>query len=172
MNNVIPSDSFLKEQVEVILPEFRALPAVRVSLTALKEAERRIIETKTVNVSTYNELEHTMNSAYSELKRNLSVVGYQILKTEAELDKSKATAMLDKYPEFLKDKSAKFDNAAIRDAFLARDEQVSEAQERLDSLKALQMFMEGRVKVMENVCQYMRNTIKIVTRSTMNSNMY
>lgn len=169
---VIPSDTFNKNQVEVTLPEFRGLPAVSFQLTALKEAERRLIEAKTVNPSTYNELEYVMNESYRELKRNLSSIGYQVLKTEAELDKSRAAAILDKYPEFLVGKPAKFDNASVREAFISRDEDVRQAQERLDSLKALQMFLEGKVRVMENVCQYMRNSIKLVMRSTVNSNLY
>lgn len=169
----LPVDALSGGQLEITLPAFRSLPPVTVQMGALKEAERRIIETKNVNVSSYNELEHVMNSAYSELKRNLSIVGYQILKTESELDKSKAVAIMDRYyGEYMKDKPSKADNASVRDAFLARDAEVNEARERLDSLKVLHTFLEGRIKVMENVCQYMRNTIKIVVRSSGPGNLY
>lgn len=164
-DNSAASNMINKDHAEVVLAQWRGLEAVSISLTNLKEAERRLIETKTVNPSTYTELEYVMNKSFEEIKKNITKVGYQIVKTENELEKSKASALLDKYPEFLKDKSSKFDNAAVRDAFLARDQEVMEAKERLDSLKALLSFLEGRAKVMENVCQYMRNTIRLYIRS-------
>jgi hypothetical protein len=171
-NHSIPSNTFNKDHVEVVLPAFRGLDAVSISLTALKEAERRLIEAKTVTPSTYTELEYVMGEAYRELKKNLATVGYQILKTQNELEKSKASALLDKYPAFLEGKPAKFDNASIRDAFLARDPEVQEAKERLDSLKAIEIFLEGRVKVMENVCHYMRNAMRLIIRSGVPTDIY
>lgn len=164
MSNSIPANTF-SDNLQVQLPEFRGLPSVSLDMTALKIAERRLIEAKTVTPSTYTDLEHTFNEAYREIKRNLSTVGYQMLKVKGEIEKIKATVLLDKYPEFLKDKGSKFDNAAIRDAFLARDADYMEAKDRLDSLTALEVFLEGRVKVMENVSRYMRNAMQLIIRS-------
>lgn len=171
-NNSISSNTFNKDHIEVILPAFRGLEAVSINMTALKEAERRLVEAKTVTPSTYTELEYTMGEAYREIKRNLATVGYQILKTQNEFERSKASALLDKYPVFLEGKSSKFDNAAVRDAFLARDVEVQEAKERLDSLKTLEVFLEGRVKVMENVCHYMRNAMRLVMKSGIPTDIY
>jgi hypothetical protein len=168
----IPSNTFNNDHVQVVIPAFRGLEEVAINMTALKEAERRMIEAKTVNPSTYTELEYVMGEAYRELKKNLATVGYQILKTENELEKSKASALLDRYPAFLEGKPSKFDNASIRDAFLARDPEVQEAKERLDSLKTLQVFLEGRVKVMENVCHYMRNAMRLVMKSGVPTDIY
>lgn len=171
MSNSIPSNAF-NEESSIELPAFRGLPSVKIEVTATKNAEKRLIEAKTVNPSTYTDLEYTFNEAYRELKRNLATIGYQILKTKNELEKSKANALLDKYQEYIKDKGSKFDNASMRDAFLTRDQEYMEAKERLDSLQALEIFLEGRVKVMENVCQYMRNAIRMITRSGVTSDFY
>jgi hypothetical protein len=171
-NYSIHSNTFNKDHIEVVIPAFRGLEAVSINMAALKEAERRMIEAKTVNPSTYTELEYVMGEAYRELKKNLATVGYQILKTENELEKSKASALLDRYPAFLEGKPTKFDNASIRDAFLARDPEVQEAKERLDSLKTLQVFLEGRVKVMENVSHYMRNAMRLVMKSGVPTDIY
>jgi hypothetical protein len=130
-------------------------------ITAIKEAERRMVEAKIVNVATYGELESVMGEAYRELKLNLATVGYQLLKTQEELEKSKANAILDKYPDFLVGKPAKFDNATTRDAFLIRDVEYMEARERHDSLTALNIFLDGKVRVIENVCRYMRKLIDL-----------
>lgn len=171
MSQSIPSNVFSRDHVHVTLPPFRGLDQVTIDMTALKEAERRMLEAKVVNPSTYTELEYIMNEAYRELKRNIATVGYQILKTDNEFEKSKASALLDKYPEFLQGKGSRFDNAAVRDAFLARDPEVSEAKERLDSLKTLQIFLEGRVKVMENVAHYMRNAMRLIMKSGLPTDM-
>lgn len=162
--NTLPA-AFANDHVEIQLPKFRDLEAVRVSLSATKVAESRLLESRTVNVLTYNDLEYCFNEAYRELKANMATVGYQIVRTENELQKSRASAILDKYPEFIKDKGAKADNAATRDAFLSRDPDIIEAKDRLDSLKALEVFIEGRIKVMENVCRFMRKQMDLTIRS-------
>lgn len=171
MSNSIPSNTF-SDGLQVQLPEFRGLPSVTVDMTSLKTAERRLIEAKTVTPSTYAELEHVFGEAYRELKRNLSTVGYQIMKTRSEIEKIKAILLLDKYPEFVKDKGSKFDNSATREAFLTKDDEYMSAKDRLDSLLALEVFMEGRVKVMENVTRYMRKQMDLLIRSGVGSDLY
>lgn len=170
-DNSIPANTF-NDNLQVQLPAFRGLPAVNLDMTALKVAEKRLIEAKIVSPSTYTDLEHTFGEAYRELKRNLSTVGYQIMKVKSEIEKIKANILLDKYPEFLKERGAKFDNASIRDAFLARDEEYMQAKDRLDSLTALEIFLEGRIKVMENVTRYMRNAIQLIIRSSVSTDIY
>lgn len=164
-SKVAASNMINKDHAEVVLSSWRGLEAVTINMSQLKEAERRVVETKTINPSTYTELEFVMNKSYEEIRKNLSKVGYQIVKTENEFNKIKSLLLLDKYPEFLKGRSSKADNAATRDAFLTMDPELDEAKERLDALRALESFLEGRAKVMENVCQYMRNTIRLYIRS-------
>lgn len=160
----LPSNAF-SDGLALELPEFRGLPSVRIEMGALKEAEKRMLEAQFVNAVTYCELENLFNEAYRELKRNLSTVGYQVTKVENEYEKSKAIALMDKYPVYMADKPAKMDNAEYRKAFITRDEEVCQAKDRLDSLKALEFFLEGRIKVMENVCKYMRQKMQLIVRS-------
>lgn len=169
--NNLPTNAF-NDGLALELPEFRGLPAIRLDISALKEAERRAIEAKDVNPSTYSDLEHCFNESYRELKRHLATVGYQLLKAENEYEKSKSIALLDKYPEFMRDKPAKMDTAEYRKAFLVRDVETQEAKDRLDSLKALEVFLDGRIKVMENVCRYMRKKMDLIIRSGIPNNMF
>ncbi len=170
-DNRLPANSF-NDGLALELPEFRGLPSVRLDVSALKEAERRAVEAKDVSPSTYADLEHCFNEAYRELKRHLATVGYQLLKVENEYEKSKSIALIDKYPEFMKDRPARMDTAEYRKAFLTQDADTQEAKDRLDSLKALEMFLDGRVKVMENVCRYMRKRMDLIIRSGVPTNMY
>lgn len=158
--------------VELTIPQFGTSELIKLSMTAIKEAERRLIEAKMVNPATYSELEYVMNEAYREAKKNITIVGYEITKAEKALREAKSIAILDEYPQFLKDNSFK-DNATLRDAFLERQENYVAAHDRIDMLKAYLDLMEGKVKVMENVCRFMRKEIDLVIRSgVIDSNKY
>lgn len=166
------SNNAFNDGMSLVLPEYRGLPAIKLDVASLKEAERRIIEAKDVNPSTYSELEHCFNEAFRDLKRHLATVGYQKTKVMNEYEKIKAGIILDKWPEYIKDKPRSMDTADARKSFLALDSELGEAKERLDSLEALEVFLDGRVKVMENVCRYMRKRMDLIIRSGIPSNIY
>jgi len=163
-DNGLPVNVF-NDRLALELPAFRNLPSVRLNVSALQEAERRIVEAKDVNPSTYTDLEHCFNEAYRELKGHLATVGFQITKTENEYEKSKSIALLDRYQEFVKEKPARTDTAEYRKAFISQDPDVVAAKDRLDSMKALEIFLDGRVRVMENVCRFMRKKMDLIIRS-------
>lgn len=147
------------------LPAFGKTPQITLDMNKTREAEQRFIEAKTVNPVTYVDLEHTFNESYRELKRHSSTIGYQINQAEKAMEEAKATVLLDKYPEFLEGKSKGTDNADTRKAFLIRDEDYSKALDRLNQLKAVESFIDGRIKVLENVCRYIRKEIDLTMRS-------
>jgi hypothetical protein len=163
-DNRLPSNTF-NDGLALTLPEFKGLAAIRLDMDRIREAERNIILAKDVNPSTYSHLESVFNDAYMDLKRHLATVGYQILRVENELEKAKSIALLDKFQTFLEGKPKSMNNAAVRDAFIAQDADVQAAKDRLDSLKVMEMFLEGRVRVMENVCRYMRKRMDLFIRA-------
>jgi hypothetical protein len=171
-SNQLPTNAF-NDGLALELPEFRGLPAIRLDISALQEAEKRAHEAQYVNPSTYANLEHCFGEAYRELKRHLATVGYQAVKAENEFEKSRAIALMDKYQEFMKDKPARLDTGEFRKAYISQDPDVVEAKDRLDSLKALEMFLDGRVRVMENISRYMKKKMDLIIRSGLSgSNLY
>lgn len=172
MSQQLPVDLFNRQDsVVVTLPAFRNLPSVDLDFSRLKESEKRMLEAKIVTPSTYSDLEMMFSDAYREVKRNLATVSYQIMKTEQELNRTKSVVLLDEYPEFLKDKPAKYDTAMVREAYISRNPLVQESQDRLDSLKALEIFLDGRVKVLENVSRFMKKQMDL-TMASGSSNIY
>ena len=169
------SDQFLPIQfnqcVEFTIPEFGTIERQVLPMTDTKEAERRILEAKIVNGGTYNELEFVMNEGYREAKKNLSLVGYNMLLTQKAIRKAKSEALIDKYSGWLKDSKLK-DSAAIRDAFLETMPEYVSAIDRLNMLTAIESLVEGKVKVFENVCRYMRKEMDIRIRSGMVDTVY
>jgi hypothetical protein len=151
--------------MQLNLPSFKSIPAMSLDLTPVADAEKRLVEAKAVTPSTYADLEHTFGEAYRALKRHVAIVGYQLLKTETELKKAEGAALLERYPAFMADKPKSMDNADTRKSFLSLDSEVSELRDRLDHLKSIEMFVDGRIKVMENVTRYMRKQMDLVIRS-------
>jgi hypothetical protein len=158
----------------LVLPAFGKLPELKLQMDKIVEAEKRLIEAKTVNPSTYVDLEHTFNESYRDLKRHLSSIGFQLAITEKVMEQAKADVLLDKYPIFLEEKQLKKtqDNADLRKAFLIRDEAYVGALDRFNQLKALESNFEGKIKVMENVCRYMRKQMDLILRSGLSNRDY
>lgn len=155
------------------LPSFGKISALRLEMDKIREAESRFLEAKTVNPSTYSDLEHTFNESYRDLKRHLSNIGYHITITEKVLREAKAEVLLGTYADFMKGKPKSHDNADLRDAFLIKDTNYCSALDRLNQLKALQSNLEGKLKVVENVCKYMRQKMYLLTKSGLSdSNLY
>lgn len=149
----------------MVIPPFRATPKIVLDINATKEAEARFIEAKNVNPITYTDLEHTYNESYRELKRHHATVTFQLAMADKALEQAKATVLLDKYPDFMKDRPKSQDNADMRKAFLMRDTEYLEALDRVAMLKAFESFIDGRIKVLENICRYMRKRMDLIIRS-------
>jgi hypothetical protein len=156
----------------LILPSLGKVPELRLSMEKIDEAEKRFIEVKTVNPSTYVDLEHTFNESYRDLKKHLSAIGFQITVTDKAMESAKADVLLDKYQTYLEANDLK-DNADLRKAFLIRDETYSRALDRMNQLKAFESLLDGKIKNVENVCRYMRKQMDLLIRSGLSGgNLY
>ena len=138
----------------------------------MKEGEDRFLEARVVNGGTYSSLEYVFNEGYRQARQHLSTIMYQVAMTDKEIRRIKSECLLDEYPDFLKTTKTK-DSTATKEAFLERKEGYTTAMDRLAMLKAMEALFEGKIKVFENVCRYMRKEIDIQLRSgVMNDNKY
>lgn len=153
------------DSASLVIPPFRGAPAHYLPIPATRESEQRFIEAKDVNPSTYIDLEHTFNESYRELKRHHAQIGWFLAQAERFVEQAKSNVLLDRYPDFIKDKDKKSDNQDMRKAFMMRDPEYLEALDRVDCLKAMEAAIDGRIKVLENVCRYMRKRMDLVIRS-------
>jgi hypothetical protein len=160
-----------EKKAELTIPQFGSLPQMTLDLTKIKEGEDRLYEAQNVTVISYSNLEYVYNEGYREAKKHLSQVGYQITRAEKALREAKSRALLDEYPVFLKDRNMK-DSAQIRDAYLETVKDYTEAQDRIDMLKAVDALLDGKVKIFENTCRYMKKQMDIVLRSGIDPNKY
>ena len=116
-------------------------------------------------------LEYIYNEGYRQAKKHLAIIGYQITRAKKALREAKSIAILDEYPEFLKESKLK-DNATVRDAFLERREDYVSSQDRIDMLSAFENLLEGKIKIFENVCRYMKKQMDLTIRSGIDANKY
>lgn len=166
-------DNGSKDNSALVLPAFGQSPALSLEMSSTREAEKRLVEAKTVNPLTYSDLEHCFNESYRELKKHMSTLGYQLAMADKALETAKSDLLLDKYPDFMKDKPKTQDNADLRKAFFMRDPEYVAALDRINQIKAIESFVDGRIKVMENVCRYMRKQMDLVLRSGLsNADLY
>ncbi len=151
----------------LILPQEGKIPELRLEMAKIIEAEHRIIEAKTVNPVTYVDLENCFMESFRDLKRHISSVGYQLDLAAKALEIAKSDLLLDKYPEYLESNNFKKsqDNGDLRMAFFMRDPAYLAALDRINQLKALESNLDGKIKVMENVCRYMRKQMDLILRS-------
>lgn len=159
------------DSVEFLIPSFMDRPDISLDFSNIKEGESRLIEARAVNPSTYSDLEYCFNEGYREAKKNLTIVGYEIMQANKILRKLKSEYLLDDYPEFLKSKKLK-DNASNRDGFLEMQEDFVKTQDRIDMLTSLSSLLDNKIRVFENVCRYMRKEIDITIRSGFSGNKY
>lgn len=158
-NNSNPNDHAL------VIPAFGKSPALRLDMSRIREAEIRFIEAKTVNPSTYSDLENVFNESYRVLKNHASSIGYQLQLADKALRMAKADVILGAYAEHMEGKPKYQDNADLRDAFLMKDPSYIAAMDRVAQLKAMKDNFDGKIKVIENVCKYMRQKMYLISKS-------
>lgn len=167
-----PSDLLVvnnKTEKGITIPAFGKSKEAFVDLTATFYAEEaaRSMAIKNVNPVTFPDLEITVTRAYQELRRNHAMVGFLLAEAERMAESAKADAILDKYPDFIKEKPKSFDNADMRKSFLTRDEDYQSALERIDMLKATESMIDGKIKVMEKLSTFMRKQMDLLIRGGM-----
>lgn len=159
-----------QNQVSFSLPPVGNMASGSLDLTIIKNAEARIPEARLVNPATYGELEDCFNAAYRDLKKHMANVGYLATRQQREIDKYRGKLMISYWSEFMLGKPKGVDSTDMRNSWFMQDEQYLKELEKLDYLKSLDIFLEGRIKVMENTCRYLRKIIDLIIRSGTNVN--
>jgi translation initiation factor IF-3 len=149
----------------ITVPAFGHARELKIHLTKTQAAEERLHEAQVVNPGTYSELEYTFNESYRELRKNVSSIQYEIANIQKTIDERKADLILDVIPEMLKDKPKSQNNADFRGAVFARDDDYQKALDHLNKLRAMESHFEGKIKVMERTCMYMRKQMDLIIRA-------
>ena len=152
-------------QHALIVPAFKTLNEIRLTLNYTRVGESRLLEAKSVSPINYSDLESCFNQAYRELKTNLAIVGDQINKADVLVEKAKSDFLIDRYQEKIKDLPKSYDSADLRKAWLMRDIDYTSAKDRLDMLKAMEALLDGKIKVFERTCAFMKKQMDLLLRS-------
>ena len=150
-----------------ILSSLGHCPSLHLEMDAINEGIRRIREAQHVNPSTYTGLAYCFNEGYRVARRHVSNIQFAITKAKRNLEERKADIVLDVIPSLLEEKKLpkSANNADFRNACFAKDEQYSKFKDRLDQLEAMESYFEGKIKIFENTCRYMRKQMDYITRT-------
>jgi hypothetical protein len=155
----------IDDKHSLVIPAFQKIGELHLTLSKTREAEARLLEAKMANPITYAELECVYNQAYRELKTNLAIIGDQLNKADNALETAKSNFLIDRYQEKIKDLPKSHDSADLRKAWLMRDEDYVAAKDRVDMLKAMDALLDGKIKVFERTCAYMKKQMELLLRS-------
>jgi hypothetical protein len=114
------------------------LTALKLDMSEVYEAERRLSEVANANPVVASQLMGYFNKACSDVNKYLAWIEYEILQAKKFYSLSRATVILEKAPaEFakIKDIGGMKYNEDFRDAVVAKD---LECQQRLDTLNMLE----------------------------------
>lgn len=154
-----------KQEHSLVIPAFNKSQELHLCLNKTKEGESRLLEAKMANPITYAELECCYNQAYRELKTNLAIIGDQLNKASDDLETAKSNFLIDSYQDKIKDLPKSYDSADLRKAWLMRDEAYLAAKDRENMLKAMEALLDGKIKVFERTCAFMKKKIDLILRS-------
>lgn len=124
---------------------------LRFNMVKIYDAERRLPEIRGLNASVAADLKFQFLEAQADVLKYLSTIRYQFLLAKRNYDVARATALLDKFPDYaasLKEDGRK-ENEAIREAFLIRDADVLRCREIMESLDAIKVYMENKEKTLD-----------------------
>jgi len=163
----------MTENHSLVIPAFQTSTELQLSLNKTREGEIRLLEAKMVNPITYADLESCFNEGYRELKGHLAKIGLELSKADNALETAKSNFLIDSYQDKIKDLPKSYDSADLRKAWLMRDSAYLAAKDRVDMLKAMEALLDGKIKVFEKTCQFMRKRMDLVLRSGLSDpNLY
>lgn len=129
----------------------RGIPGVtplNLDMSKIYLAESRIQETKAVTPATAPELKATFNEAAAIVSKYIAWVKYEINMAEKYVGLAKAEVIIDKLPEKLKELRERGikDNADLREALVAQDQQYQDRQNAYFALEATKCLLEAKAK--------------------------
>jgi hypothetical protein len=158
----------------LVIPAFQKSAEMHLTLSKTREGESRLLEAKMVNPVTYAELESVFNEGYRELRRHLSTIGYELTRASTAVEVAKSNFIIDTYPGIVASLPRAIQSqASTLQAHLIRDQEYLMALDRVGQLTAMESLLDGKIKVFEKTCQFMRKKMDLILRSGMSgSNMY
>lgn len=119
-------------------------------ISAVVRAESRLSEVARVNPQTAPELLATFNDHWLRLDEIVGKLTLQRNIAAGALDDAKAEALLDCNDEIIRKKGHAKTSADLRDAVATLDPTVKAARSRLNEIKAVLSYVEGKRKAFEN----------------------
>jgi hypothetical protein len=154
------------QEHSLVIPAFQKSNELSLSLNKTREGESRLLEAKMVNPITYTDLESCFNEGYRELRRHLATIGYELTRAETAVEVAKSNFIIDTYPGIVSNLPRAIQSqASTLQAHLVRDQDYLAAMDRVGQLKAFEALLDGKIKVFEKTCSFMKKKMDLILRS-------
>jgi hypothetical protein len=147
------SGPLLQTATSIVCPLAEGSPQV-IDLTDVYAIEQRIQEVAFVTKAKAPELMSRFNEAYLFVHKHISLLKYELVRSEVAANKLKSVILLDKVPMILEQKGlvsgkSRAGSADLRDAILSQDEQYQEALDQTEKLKCIIELLKGKLEGFE-----------------------
>jgi len=140
--------------------------SIGIDISRIVEAESRLSEVATVNLQTAPELLSTFNQQWLDLNRMVSLLTYEKNKAENLFRQTRALALLDCNDTAIKARGHSKASADLREAMVELDARVIAANNKVDELTALVMYLKGK----QDAFQKAYESVKKLVGSGLNNN--
>lgn len=133
--------------VDLQIPKSAGRSGIVLLMSPIYNTVRRFDEIAVLTPTTYPELSCAVNAAYRLALNNFRIIEKEIVESKKKYNEIKADALLDEYPEKLKELKEKGlrDCKDIKDAFIAKHEKCKGSQDRIDMLEAFSVLLKDKV---------------------------
>lgn len=143
---------------------------IGIDIEQIVKQECRLNDIAMVNVQTAPELLMTFNKLWLELNRMVTLLNFEKNKAENLLRRYRAEAVLNCTEETLLGKGHKKASADLREAVADTDPKVVETTDRLEELRALVSYLQGKQEAFREGFQSVKKIIGIPTLSPQHGN--
>jgi len=144
----------IQENAVIVVPGGREgdpyYPDIRVDLGVILTNQHRQAEVASVTKMKAPELLKTFNESWRDLDKLIKQLVASEIVAEREVEKRKATMLLEEVEGILKSKTNVSSTKDTRDAVIILDPTYQRLQDRVDKIHAMSEFLKGKLKSFEN----------------------
>lgn len=119
-------------------------------MVRVASAQSRLQEVATVNLQNASELMSTFNEVWLELNRSVTMLTYERARAEDSLKVAHAESILDCSDEIIKKRGHAKSSEGLREAVADLDPRVRSAKERLNEIRAVYSYLDGKMQAFAN----------------------
>lgn len=149
----------------LLIPRGRqGLAPISLNMTMIYKVERRIEEIRIANPASMPDLVTDFNLGFIQLGKMVASIQLELAEAKMSLNEAKAVVLLDKVERILAEKRISKSSVDIREAILALDPDVMNAQQRVHAIDACLTLLNNKLEAFEWAYQSVKKISDVQSR--------